>query len=105
MMQLQQSGGALVCQGYEYHLQHTKIDYTFKDEEIAYLSNQKHMIDKEIALLRSQLDEINPNVQILEVYAEKRKEYLKKEKELRVLEENLAKRREEHDVKRSLRLD
>ena len=27
--------------------------------------------------------EINPNVQILEVYKDKRREYLKKEKELR----------------------
>lgn len=38
----------MVCQGYEYHLQHTKIDYTFKDEEIAYLAQQKSLIDKEI---------------------------------------------------------
>ena len=83
-----------VCQGYEYHLQNTRIDYTFKDEEIAFLAQQKPMIDREINLLRTELDEINPNVQILEVYKEKRREFLKKEKELRLLEENLTNRRQ-----------
>lgn len=51
------------------------------------------------------MDEINPNVQILEVYKEKRREYLKKERELRHLEENLKKRRQEHEALRSKRLD
>ena len=51
------------------------------------------------------MDEINPNVQILEVYKEKRREFLKKEKELRMLEENLTKRRQEHEVLRSKRFD
>ena len=105
MIPAQEPGAPIVCQGYEYHLQHTKIDYTFKDEEIAYLAQQKQLIDREIANLRSELDAVNPNVQILEVYKEKRKEFLKKEKELRALEENLAKRREEHENKRSKRLD
>ena len=44
-------------------------------------------------------------MQILEVYKEKRKEFLKKEKELRMLEENLTKRRQEHESLRSRRLD
>ena len=39
-IQLQQRGSqSVVCQGYEYHLANTKIDYTFKDEEIAFLVN------------------------------------------------------------------
>lgn len=105
MMALQQAGASAICQGYEYHLQHTKIDYTFKDEEIAYLSQQKNLIDREISQLRQEMDEINPNVQILEVYKEKRREYLKKEKELRALEENLTKRKAESETKKSKRLD
>ena len=104
-MALQQAGASAICQGYEYHLQHTKIDYTFKDEEIAYLSQQKNLIDREISQLRQEMDEINPNVQILEVYKEKRREYLKKEKELRALEENLTKRKAESETKKSKRLD
>ena len=31
-------GSQVICQGFEYHLAHTKIDYTFKDEEIAFLA-------------------------------------------------------------------
>lgn len=38
IIELEQPGAAVVCQGFEYHLENTKIDYTFKDEEIAYLS-------------------------------------------------------------------
>ena len=39
-IQLQQmSAQAVVCQGYEYHIANTRIDYTFKDEEIAFLVN------------------------------------------------------------------
>jgi len=102
---MQQPGAPIVCNGYEYHLKHTKISYTFKDEEIAYLSKQKQAIDREIANLRSELDAVNPNVQILEIYRDKRREYLKKEKELRALEENLTKRKQEHEVKRAKRLD
>jgi hypothetical protein len=75
-------GAVAVCQGFEYHLANTPIDYTFKDEEIAYLANQKHIIDKELQHLRTEMDGVNPNVQILEVYKEKRRECLKKEKEL-----------------------
>ena len=81
--------GPVVCQGYEYHLANTPIDYTFKDEEIAYLVEQKSLIDRELQHLRGEMEQINPNVQILEVYKEKRREYLKKESELRILEENL----------------
>lgn len=33
------SAQAVVCQGYEYHIANTRIDYTFKDEEIAFLVN------------------------------------------------------------------
>ena len=51
------------------------------------------------------MDAVNPNVQILEVYKEKRREFLKKEKELRMLEENLTKRRQQHEIVRSKRLD
>ena len=106
MVQLQQmSATAVVCQGYEFHLANTRIDYTFKDEEIAFLVNQKPQIDREIQTLNQEMAEINPNVQILEVYKEKRREYLKKEKELRQLEENLQKRRQEHESLRSKRLD
>ena len=84
MVQLQQmSANAVVCQGYEFHLANTRIDYTFKDEEIAFLVNQKPQIDREIQTLNQEMAEINPNVQILEVYKDKRREYLKKEKELR----------------------
>ena len=99
------SAQVVVCQGYEYHLANTKIDYTFKDEEIAFLVNQKPQIDKEITVLNNEMAEINPNVQILEVYKEKRREYLKKEKELRALEENLQTRRQDHEALRSKRLD
>lgn len=78
-MQLNQvSPHAVVCQGYEYHLANTRIDYTFKDEEIAFLVSQKSQIDREIQTLAAEMAEINPNVQILEVYKEKRREFLKK---------------------------
>lgn len=39
------------------------------------------------------MEATNPNVSILEVYKEKRHEFTKKEKELRMTEENLARRR------------
>jgi len=55
-MHLQQMGAAVVCQGFEYHLANTPIDYTFKDEEIAYLVNQKPIIDKELQMLRAEMD-------------------------------------------------
>lgn len=58
-----------------------------------------------MAKLREELDAVNPNVQVLEVYKEKRREFLIKEKELRTLEENLAKRRQEHESKRAKRLE
>ena len=51
------------------------------------------------------MEQISPNVQILEVYKEKRREFLKKETELRTLEENLTKRRTDHEALRSKRHD
>ena len=45
MIELEQPVANVVCHGFEYHLDNTKIDYTFKDEEIAYLAQQKNLID------------------------------------------------------------
>lgn len=50
--------------------------------------------------MRNEMDGVNPNVQILEVYKEKRRECLKKEKELQMLNENAKKRREEYETHR-----
>ena len=53
---------------YRYHLDNTDIGYTFNDDQIACLAQQKGEIGAEISLLGNQLTETNPNVQILAQY-------------------------------------
>jgi len=62
-------------------------------------------MDRQIAILKTQMDETNPNVQILALYRTKRSEFLDKERQLRELEENLTKRRHDHEQLRSKRHD
>ena len=79
--------------------------YTFKDEEISFLSNQKQQMQTLIQELHAEINETNPNVQILELYQSKFVEYSDKEAQLKHLEENLSKRRQEHDLLKSKRLE
>ena len=90
---------------YRYHLDNTDIGYTFNDDQIACLAQQKGEIGAEISLLGNQLTETNPNVQILAQYKQRKMEYNEKEKSLRDLEENLAKRKVEHDALKTKRHD
>jgi structural maintenance of chromosome 4 len=90
---------------YRYHLDNTDIGYTFNDDQIACLAQQKGEIGAEISLLGNQLTETNPNVQILAQYKQRKMEYNEKERSLRELEENLAKRKAEHDALKTKRHD
>jgi len=86
-------------------LENSDIGYTFGDEQIAQLARQKAEIHAEISMLITQLQETNPNVQILAQYRQRKQEFNEKEKTLRDLEENLAKRKAEHDALKTKRHD
>jgi len=82
-------------EGYKYFWKQHDIQHTFTDEEIGILERDKKEIRAQAQGLRAELEEANPNIQIIHEFRKTLKDFQLKEKILRECEDFIQSRKEE----------
>lgn len=83
-------------QGFEFHLANTPISYNFVEDEIEILTKQKNQMRQRIEVLSTEIQNSNPNINIIEQYKERHKDFLTKQEALKGVEKQFSSMKEEH---------
>lgn len=70
-------------EGFEFHLKHTPISYNYTDEDIERLLQDKADIKERVFHLENELQQANPNINIIMTYKQRHSEFVDREALLR----------------------